>query len=52
LTIQETQRPGKFAREPADNELKTGSHPISIAGARGGDMRRPLTNGTCHRSPL
>jgi hypothetical protein len=51
-TIQETQRPAKFARELADNELKTGSHPTSIAGARGGDMRRPFANGTCNRSAL
>jgi hypothetical protein len=48
----EIQRPAKFAREPADSELKTGSHPINIAGARGGSIRRPFASGACKRSPL
>jgi hypothetical protein len=49
---QATQRPAKFARELADSELNTGSHPIIIAGARRGDTRRPFAKGSCNRSAL
>ena len=52
LIHQATQRPGKLARELADSELKTGSHPINIAGAFDGDVRPLFASGTCSRSPL
>jgi hypothetical protein len=49
---QATQRPATFARELADSELNTGSHPIITAGACGGDTRRPFAKGSCNRSAL
>jgi hypothetical protein len=46
------QRPEKFARELADKELKTGSHPTNTAGAGGGIIRRPFAKGAGSRSLL
>jgi hypothetical protein len=52
LVNQATQRPAKLARELADKKLKTGSQPINITGALGGDVRPLFAMGTCSRSPL
>src|SRR4029077_1709271 len=49
---QARHRPAKFSLAFADSELKTDSHPTSVAGAAGGAFWRCLTTAPSSRSPL